>query len=95
MPLLSGLDRREAWFEVQGDGNLKSAMGGEDRAIVGQPLHLVWKPGCRRTALNALHHQVPDHVGSSCRCHPADDLAVMAVQGKGNQHDLPIPAGEL
>jgi hypothetical protein len=56
--------------------------------------------GCPEIAeplFNALHHHVPDHLAgdSSCRCRPADDLAVMAVQGKSNPHDLPIPAGEL
>ena len=38
---LGAFDRREARLEVQGCGNLEDAIGGEDRAIVGQPLRLM------------------------------------------------------
>src|SRR5579863_1626290 len=89
-------DRRETRLEVQGRGNLKGAIGGEDRAIVAQPLHLAWSPDVAEPLLDTVHHHIPDHLaGDPGRCgHPANDLAVMAVQGKGDPHDLAIPAGD-
>jgi hypothetical protein len=60
-------------------------------------LHLAWSPDAAKPLLDTVHHHVPDHLaGDSSRCgNPADDLAVMAVQGKGNPDDLAIPADEL
>src|SRR5262245_28806006 len=94
---LGAFDRREARLEVQGRGNLKGAIGGEDGSVVSQPLHLAWSPDVAEPLLDTMYHHVPDHLaGDPSRCgHPANDLAVMAVQGKGNPHDLAIPAGEL
>lgn len=43
-------DRHEARLEIQG-GGLKSATGGEDRAIVRQPLHLAWSPDVAESLL--------------------------------------------
>jgi hypothetical protein len=69
-------------IEVHGCGNLEGAIGREDRTVVRQPLDPVGCPEVAKLLLHTLHHHVPDHLArdSSCRCHPADDLAVMAVR---------------
>lgn len=98
MPLLSGLSTGvKQGLEVQSGGNLKGAIGGEDGSVVGQPLHLARSPDVGEPLFATVDHHVPDHLaGDPSRCgHPADDLAVVAVQGKGNPHDLAIPAGEF
>src|SRR6266446_9454795 len=47
--------------------------------------------------LDAADHHVADHLAryaGGCR-HPADDFAVMAIEGEGDAHNLAAPAGEL
>src|SRR5947209_7082403 len=56
--------------------------------------------GCTRSseaALDALDHQIADHLAGDAggRRDPPDDLAIMAVEGKGDTHHLAVPAGEL
>ena len=55
------------------------------------------EPDVAEPLLHTVYHHIPDHLARDpSRCgHPADDLAVMAVQGKGNPHDPTIAAGEL
>src|SRR3954447_26519006 len=39
MPLLSGFRPGKAWDQVKRHGGLDGFVGGEDRAVVGKPLH--------------------------------------------------------
>src|SRR5438105_1173989 len=47
--------------------------------------------------LGAADHHVADHLAGDAggRCHPADDFAIMAIEGKGDAHDLAIPGEKL
>src|SRR5580704_4429471 len=47
--------------------------------------------------LDAVNHHVADHLTRDAggRGHPADDLAVVAIEGEGDADDLAVPAGEL
>jgi hypothetical protein len=56
--------------------------GSRFRAVA---LHLAWGADVAKPLLDTVYHHVPDHrAGDPGRCgHPADDFAVMAVQGKG------------
>src|SRR5437868_7455828 len=52
---------------------------------------------CAKALLDAVDHHVADHLaGDAGRCgDPADDLAVVAIEGEGEPHHLAVPAGEL
>ena len=88
---------REARLEVESHRDLKGAAGGEDRAVVCQPLHLLRCSDVAKPPFDALNHHVPDHLaGNPGRgCHPADDFAIMAVQREGDPDNLAAPTGEL
>ena len=94
---LGAFHRREAGLEVQGCSDLEGAICSEDRTVVRQPLDPVGCPEVAKPLLNTLHHHIPDHLAgdSSCRCHLADDLAIMAVQCERNTDNIAIPADEL
>jgi hypothetical protein len=56
-------------------------------------LHLAWRPDVAEPLLDTVDHQfriISPEIPGRCG-HPADNLAVMAVQSKGNLHDLAIP----
>ena len=56
------------------------------------------EPGNRPEAsLNRFNHQIPHHLAGNAASgsNMADDFTVTAIQGKGNPHHLPIPAGNL
>src|SRR5437762_9267103 len=50
-----------------------------------------------KALLDTVDHHVADHLAGDAgrRGDPADNLAIMAVEGKGEAHDLAVPAGEL
>jgi hypothetical protein len=47
--------------------------------------------------LDAADHHVADHLAGDAGGgrHPADDFAIMAIEGEGDPHDFAAPAGEL
>src|SRR5205823_7244700 len=70
--------------------------GGEDRAVVGQPLHGMQGADRAEALLDVADHHLASLAGDAGGCrHPADDLAVLAIEGESNAHDLAIPAGKL
>jgi hypothetical protein len=52
---------------------------------------------CAKALLDAVDHHVADHLAGNTgrRGNPADDFAVVAIEGEGEAHDLAVPAGEL
>jgi hypothetical protein len=60
-------------------------------------MRFVRRANITKPALNTLDHHIPDYLaGDPGRGrHPADDLSVLAVQGKGDTDDIAVPAGEL
>src|SRR5256885_3792985 len=50
-----------------------------------------------KALLDTVDHHVADHLAGDAgrRGDPADNLAIMAIEGKGEAHDLAVPAGEL
>jgi hypothetical protein len=81
--------------EVERQGDLDSPAGGEDRTIVGEPLHRMRRPERAETLLDAADHHVTDHLaGAGGRRNPTDRLAVMSVEGEGDTHHLAAPTGE-
>ena len=91
------LDRGEARHQVECGGDVDRPVSGEDRAIIRQPLHRVWRADVAEPLFDAAHHHIADHLAGDaggCR-HPTDHLAVMAIEGEGGAHHLAIPAGEL
>jgi hypothetical protein len=91
---LRAFDRGEAGHHVQRQGDLDRPVGGEDRAVVGQPLHGMWRPDGPEALLDAADHHVPDHLAGDAGGggDPADHLAVMAVEGEGNAYHLAVLA---
>src|SRR3954452_12062875 len=89
---LRTLDWGKARFEVQGQGDVDGLVGGKDRSVIGQPLHLVRSAAAAEAAFDALDHYIADHLAgdSSGCCQPGDDLAVVAVEDEGHAHDLPF-----
>src|SRR4029078_9667221 len=69
----------------------------EDRAVIGEPLHGMWRADRAEALLDRAHHHVADHLAgdAGCRRHPGDRLAVMAIEGEGDAHHLTVPASEL
>jgi len=67
------------------------------KSVVGEPLHAMRRADRTKALLDAVDHHVADHLAGDAgrRGNPADDLAVVAIEGEGNAHDLAIPAGEL
>src|SRR5215472_13138826 len=94
---LRAFDRREARHQIERQGDLDGPMGSEDRSVVGEPLHAMRRADRTKALLDAVDHHVADHLAGDAgrRGNPADDLAVVAIEGEGNAHDLAIPAGEL
>src|SRR5205807_2766498 len=94
---LRAFDRGEARYQIQRQGDLNRPVGGEDRPVVGQPLHGMRRADRTEAPLDAVDHHVADHLaGNAGRCgDPTDDLAVMAIEGEGEAHDLAVPAGKL
>src|SRR6266567_5546779 len=91
---LRAFDRGEAWHQVERHGDLGGLVGGEDRSVVGEPLHRMWRADRGKALLDAADHHVADHLAGyagGCR-HPADDFAVMAIEGESDAHDLAAPA---
>jgi hypothetical protein len=90
-------DWGETRRQVKRQGDLDRSVGGEDRAVVGQPLYRVRSADRVKPLLDALNHHVADHLAGDAggRGDPADDLAVVAIEREGNAHDLAIPAREL
>src|SRR5271170_7652471 len=90
-------DRGEARGEVERQGDLDGSVGGEYRTVIGQPLHLMWRADGAEALLDATHHHVADHLAGDAggRRHPGDRLAVVAVEGERDAHDLAVPAGEF
>jgi hypothetical protein len=90
-------DRGEARHQVEGHGNVDCAVSGEDRAVIREPLHRVWRADVAEPLFDAAHHHVADHLArdAGSRSDPADHLAVMAIEGEGDPYHLAIPAGEL
>ena len=72
-------------------------MSGEDRSVVGEPLHRVGRADRAEALLDAADHHVADHLTGDAgrRGDPTNDLAVVAIEGEGEAHDLTVPAGEL
>src|SRR5690348_5157928 len=67
-------------------------------AIVTKPFHGMGESGNRPEAsLDRFNHQIPHHLAGNAPggSNMADDFTVTAIQGKGNSHDLSIPAGNL
>src|SRR5215831_20922846 len=90
-------DRGETRGEVKRQGDLDSLVSSEDRTIVGEPLNRVRRADRAKALLDAPNHHIADHLAGDAggRRHPGDCLAVMAIQRKGDAHDIAIPAGEL
>src|SRR5207302_6289462 len=81
---LGAFDRGEAWDQVERHGDLDGFVGGEDRAVVGQPLHGMRRADRAKALLDAADHHIADHLAGDaggCR-HPTDDFAVMAIEGE-------------
>ena len=100
MPLLSGLSTGvKQGIEVEREGDLDGlARRRKIDPLSRQPLH---RRAARRSAPKRFSTQstimsriispeMPAVVAS-----PADHLAVVAVEGEGDAHDLAVPAGEL
>src|SRR5204862_6630916 len=94
---LGAFDRREARHQIERQGDLDRPMSGEDRSVVGEPLHGLWRADRAKALLDAVDHHVADHLTGDAggRGDPTDDLAVVAVEGEGEAHDLAVPASEL
>src|ERR1700680_1722096 len=94
---LRAFDRREARDQVERQGDLDGLVSREDRAVVGEPLHRMWRTYRAEALLDALNHHVADHLAREAGGDgdPPDDLAVMAIAGEGETHYLAVPAGEL
>src|SRR5690349_8848056 len=72
--------------------------GGVTAAIVAEPLHPVWEQvNGAEAPLNGFSHQIAHHFPSNAASggNMADDFTITAIQGEGNTHYLPIPAGNL
>ena len=82
---------------LSGHGDLDGLVGGEDRAVVGEPLHRVRRAESAEPLLDAAHHHVADHLaaGAGGGNDPADDLTLVAIKGKGDPQYLAFLAGEL
>src|SRR5205823_4831807 len=72
-------------------------MSGEDRPVVGEPLHGLRRARRAKSLLDAVDHHVADHLTGDAgrRGDPTDDLAVVAIEGEGEAHHLAVPASEL
>jgi len=94
---LRAFDRREARHQVERQGDLDSPMSREDRAVVGEPLQGMRCADSAEALFDAADHHVADHLAGDAGGggDPADHLAVMAIEGEGEAHDLTIPTGEL
>ena len=94
---LGAFDRRKARHQVEGQGDLHSSMGGEDRAVVGEPLHRMRSANCAKALLDAPNHHIADHLAGDAggRRHPGDGFAVMAIECEGDAHHLAVPTREF
>src|SRR5437868_3630965 len=91
------LDRGEARHQVKRQGDLDGSVGGEDRAVVGQPLSRMRGADRAEALLDAADHHVADHLAGDaggCR-HPTDNFAVVAIESEGDAYDLAVPANEF
>src|SRR5438270_9126661 len=90
-------DRGEAGHQVERQGGLDRLVGNEDRSVIGEPLHGMRRADLAKALLDTVEHHVADHLAGDTgrRGDPADNLAIMAIEGKGEAHDLAVPAGEL
>ena len=64
-PLASSPDAlraREARGQVERQGDLDSPVGGEDRTVVGQPLHRMRRTNTANALLDTADHHVTDHL---------------------------------
>ena len=91
---LSGLSTGgEAWFEIERNGGLDGVVG---RRRSSRCRRAIASGAIRAEALlDTADHHVADHLAGDAGGggHPADDLAVVAIEGEGDAHDLAVPAG--
>jgi len=94
---LRAFDRGEARHQVQRQRELDGPMSGEDRAVVGEPLHRMRRADPAEALLDAADHHVADYLAGDAGGggDPADRFTVVAVEGKGHPYDLAVPAGKL
>jgi hypothetical protein len=71
-------------------------MGGEDRSVGRTALQ--WVRGAHRVEalFDAPDHHAAGYLAGDAggRGHPADDLAIVAIEGEGDAHDFVIPADD-
>src|SRR5204863_1762797 len=94
---LGAFDRGEAGHQIERQGDLDRPISGEDRSVIGEPRHGMRRADLTKALLDAVDHHVADHLTGDAggRGDPTDDLAIMAIEGEGEAHDLAVPAGEL
>src|SRR5271165_2285433 len=89
--------RGEAWHQAQSICKLDRLVSPVAAAIVREPLHRVRQGARSEAALDALQHQITDHLPADTTGGgaPGHDLPIAGVQGEGDPDNLAVPAGDL
>jgi hypothetical protein len=88
---------REAGHGADRLGKRDRLVSAVTTAVIREPLHRMRGLLAVITSLDALEHQISDHLaGYSASCHnPRHDLAITGVERKGDADSLTVPAGDL
>src|SRR5438477_7845684 len=89
--------RREARYQAEASRKVDRLVSSVAAAIVREPLDWVWQAASAETSLDALEHQIPDHLPADpARAGaPGHNLSVASVQRKSHADHLTVPAGDL
>jgi Resolvase, N terminal domain/Homeodomain-like domain len=94
---LRAAHRCEARNQAQADREVDRSMGAVTTAVIGEPLDRVRQARGAKPPLDALEHQIPDHLSADAAGArtPGHDLSIAGIQRKGHADHLTVPACDL